>query len=254
MSDTSTTRGRRGRKRRGTIEWHVDHWDVRPTLADGTRGARVCQPPDMTKARAQDKAQALTELAAQEGRVREVIDEAPKPAASGPTLASWLNQWGDDRERHGLLNVGGDLGTLRKWVLVRFEPPLGERDIRSITRDDIEALVEDLDTCVQGGELSWKTAINVWGLVSKAFDDAHNAKHRALRVVDVNPAAGVRGPERGTKKMKVYLYPSEFSRLVAFEEVPLRWRRIFAITTYLYLRASELRGLEWADFDPSWWR
>jgi nitrogen fixation-related uncharacterized protein len=41
---------------------------------------------------------------------------------------------------------------------------------------------------VQGGVIKWKTARDVWGVVSKMFDDATNAKTRALRVRETNPA------------------------------------------------------------------
>ena len=57
------------------------------------------------------------------------------------------------------------------------------------------------------GELHWKTATNVWGLVSKAFNDAVGAKSLSIRVLVANPALGVRGPDRGTKKAKKYLHP-----------------------------------------------
>ena len=51
------------------------------------------------------------------------------------------------------------------------------------------------------------------------------------------------------KKAKVYLYPQEFERLIACEHLPLRWRRVFALATYLYLRAGELNALRWDDVD-----
>jgi integrase len=47
----------------------------------------------------------------------------------------------------------------------------------------------------------------------------------------------------------VYLYPSEFLALVSSELVPLEWRRIIALSTYLFPRAGELEALEWADVD-----
>ena len=118
-----------------------------------------------------------------------------------------------------------------------------------MARDDIEGLVEHLDASVRAKELSWKSAVNVWGLVSKMFDDASSAKERALRVRQDNPAAGVRGPDIGVRKSKAYLYPSEFLTLVACADVPIASRRAVAIATMLYVRAAELRALEWPDVD-----
>ena len=64
-----------------------------------------------------------------------------------------------------------------------------------------------------------------------------------------NPARDVQGPDRGTRKIKVFLYPSEWTALAECERVPLPWRQLFAIAIYTYLRASEIRGLDWPDVD-----
>ena len=64
-----------------------------------------------------------------------------------------------------------------------------------------------------------------------------------------NPASGVPGPDRGNKKAKTYLYPSELIRLVSCDMVPLLWRRMYALAAYLFVRASELDVLGWDDFD-----
>jgi hypothetical protein len=72
---------------------------------------------------------------------------------------------------------------------------------------------------------------------------------RALRVRDDNPALDVAGPDRGVHKAKAYLFPSEFRALVSCRKVPAAWRRMYAVTTYLYLRAAEARALEWPDVD-----
>jgi integrase len=81
------------------------------------------------------------------------------------------------------------------------------------------------------------------------FADACGAKQRDLRVRDDDPAIGVHGPDRGAHKAKVYLWPSEFLALVSCTDVPLEWRRAFAVTTYLYARAGEVNALTWEDVD-----
>jgi hypothetical protein len=50
-----------------------------------------------------------------------------------------------------------------------------------------------------------------------------------LCVRDDNPSEGVSPPDKGVTKAKVYLWPSEFVRLVSCERVPLRWRQTFTI-------------------------
>lgn len=84
----------------------------------------------------------------------------------------------------------------RIWGLEKHVYPLiGEKAITAITRSDIEGVVEALDAKVQTGLLRWKTAHNTWGVLSKSFDDATNAKSRVLRVLATNPALGVREAE-----------------------------------------------------------
>jgi hypothetical protein len=69
--------------------------------------------------------------------------------------------------------------------------------------------------------------------VAKAFEDAVNSKRRDLRARTDNAARGIAAPERGERKANVYLYPSEAVALLACEDVPLRWRRFFALSMFL---------------------
>ncbi len=237
-------------KRTGTIEWHDDHWDVRPTLSNGKRGKRLHQPVGMSEARARDKAQALTDAAEREGTVREVVvEEAPAKTVDGPTLEDWATAWCEDRERRGLTSVDDDRGRLRKWILPRLSPPLGKRPIRSIAKVDLQALVEDLDGRVLADELHWKTAKNCWGLVTKLFKDAVKSKTAALRVLDDNPARDVAGPDEGVVKSKAYLFPAEFLAMMVCQRIPIRWRRLFAAAIYTYTRAGEFEALALDDVD-----
>jgi integrase len=161
------------------------------------------------------------------------------------TLAEWSDRWLAVRADRGLATVDDDRSRLRNHVL----PLLGAKNVRTITRDNVEELVEKLDAGIRAHVLSWKTASHAWGLVTRMFADACGAKRRDLRVREDNPAHGVHGPDRGVARTKVYLYPAEFFALIGCERVPLRWRRTFAITTFLYARAGEVNALTWADCD-----
>jgi integrase len=55
----------------------------------------------------------------------------------------------------------------------------------------------------------------------------------------------VQGPDRGAERSGPYLFPSEFEKLMARERAPVRWKRVFMLATYLYLRGGELEALEW---------
>jgi integrase len=235
------------RLRTGSAYRHGDHFDIRITLPGGERSRPMCQPPDMSLARARDKAQRLTLIAAKEALPgvepkRRTQDGA---APSGETLAAWSERWCAAREERGLTSVDDDRGRLRKWVLPHFEG----KAAADITRTDLERLVEKLDASVRAGACSWSTARNVWAIVTKMFDDACNSKVLALRVLTENPCTGVRGPDRGAHKSKAYVFPAEFSALMSCHAVPVTWRSMYAVTTYLYLRAAEARALEWSDVD-----
>ena len=157
------------------------------------------------------------------------------------TLREWSDRWLAWCKERGLASVDDDLGRLTKHVFTR----IGFRDVRAVTRADLESLVDHLEGRVRAGELSWKTASHAWGLVTRMFADASGAKRRELRVRRDNPATGIHGPDRGANKAKVYLWPSELLSVVSSDEVPLAWRRMFAVTTYLYARAGEVNALRW---------
>jgi integrase len=170
----------------------------------------------------------------------------------GETITLWSARWLKDRNARGISSVKDDEGRMRKHVL----PVLGAYPIATITRDQIESVVEDLDRKIgleEGDEdaLGWKTAQNTWMLVTKMFDDAVNAKKRDLRARSDNPCKGIKGPETGDRKAKQYLYPNEFSKLMAADvaKVPLSHKTMYAAAVYTYLRAGELEAVEWDDVD-----
>jgi hypothetical protein len=61
-----------------------------------------------------------------------------------------------------------------------------------VPRADIEGLVAELDAKVQAHKLSWRTAMNVWAVISRMFRDACRSKLSELRVCDDSPADRLR--------------------------------------------------------------
>ncbi len=198
-------------------------------------------------AKAADAAPA--ELEAIRGLVEQMAGgkwEAPSaPGAVSETFDAYASRWFDDRERRGLSSVDTDRGRITKHV----SPTLGALQIRAVSRDNLRALVEKLDDSVRAKAINWSTAGKVWGLVTKLFDDACRGKVAALRVRDDNPARDVRGPDDGEPTAKQWLYPDEATALLASTDVPERWRRLYALAIYLYVRPGELAALEWSDID-----
>lgn len=230
------------------------HYVVRCSAPDGSRPLFHLDPSPKSKQareRALEHAAAISEQLFEQGlgaaprRPAATRDTAARKPAAGETLAEWSDRWIADRRARGLSSVDADASRLEHHV----KPALGELAMVDVTSADVERLVEHLDGLVQADRLAWKTAQNVWGLVSKMFDDAHRSKARALRVRGDNATAGVRGPDRGARKSKGYLYPVEFVRFMKCEAIPLQFRVAVALAVYLFPRAGELEALEWSDVD-----
>ena len=218
-------------------------WKDRVRLPNGTHPWVHVDAPTIEEAREVfGRMRTVSRLQRQAGR---------KPRDNGRlTFSRWLTErWGPSRKNRGLRNVDCDLGRLDKHL----SGILGPLAMATITTADIERAVAHLDGLTQiprkDGGIAWKSAACIWGLVSKAFDDACRAKDPTLRVRADNPAEGVRGPDRGSKKDKTILYPSEFLLVWRCKGIPLRWRRMIALAVYTALRSSELRALRWPDVD-----
>lgn len=156
----------------------------------------------------------------------------------------WARRWFGHRKERGLATAS-DRYRFGKWIL----PRLGALKTTEITTDDLEQWVAWIDEQVRAGALGWKTASNAWGIVTKAMTDACRSKIHALKARTTNPSTDVEGPDQGIDKAKVYLYPSEFLRLVECEALPLACRRAWAMTVYLWQRAGEAEALHWEDVD-----
>ncbi|MFO0590456.1 MAG: tyrosine-type recombinase/integrase [Polyangiaceae bacterium] len=229
---------RRGRPRTGHVYRHGDHFDIRIRLAD-KRGRPVHLDPRVSETEARSLAAQASALAIAEGATRD-----PTPDSS-ETADAWLERWTADRVARGIATAGQTPGRWHKWIA----PVIGHLPIARIEREDVERVVDRLDEAVRAGAIRAQTASHTWVIVKAAFRDAQRAKTRTLRVRSDNPTEGVQGPDQGPDRSKPWLYPCEFSRLMACPRVPMRWRRLFALATYLYLRAGELAALTIEDVD-----
>jgi integrase len=233
---------RGGRPVKGSIQWA----DESKTIPVGVRvmkagGKRqfIRFDPGTTRADALALAPVLAE------RARHAVDEN-----AGEVVSEYAKRWLADREARGIATVGHDRGRLGRHVL----PAIGHLSVRTFDREAVERVVEDLDRKIMLDEddeehLSWKTASNVWVLVSKMCSDMADAKRRDLRVREDNPAGRVRPPERGEQRAKQYLYPSEFRRLVESQAIDPAFRALYAFAVYTYARSNELAALTWDDVD-----
>ncbi len=235
------------RQRTGSKEFRFGRWYIRLTVnlrGGGTDRRQIALPVGTTEAQAEKKRLALSRKAAT--RLFEP-DEEIEGGKGDALFGDYVEVWLKTRIARGLRSVRKDRQRLTQHVL----PVLKTKAMRDITSDHIREVVHALDKKIHNPEVrfAWRTASKTWGAVTKLFRDAAHSKDPELRVLKVNPCAGVEGPDRGIEKVAQWLYPSEFVALVTCEEVPLEWRRVYALTIYLYLRLSEVRALCWEDLD-----
>lgn len=235
-----------GRPNKGNIERRGGKpYAVRVTLPDGSR-PRIYLPAGCSEALAAERCERYAALAAA-GEL-ELAPKGPPPPATPrgeETVAGYAVRWLEERRASGILTVDDDDARLRLHVL----DLVGKEPIATAGRDAIEAVRDDLDRKVRAGEISSKTAGNVWTNVTSLFGSAHRAKKRALRVRQDDPTRDILPPDRETELDGQFLYPSEFIQLATCPDVPLRWRRLVAVAVYTGRRASELRALTWGDVD-----
>lgn len=166
---------------------------------------------------------------------------------SGELASKWFGRYFEWRDGRGFVTADATKARLTTYAL----PFVEGKAMGEIVREDIEAIVRGLDARVEDEEakFTWKTAANVWGDVTRAFDEAVNSKDRSLRVLTKDPSDGVRGPDRGDTREKPFLFPTEIVALLSCEAVPLYWRRLYAVAAYTGARSNELAALTAADVD-----
>lgn len=125
-------------------------------------------------------------------------------------------------------------------------PVLGRLDVHTFEADHLRGLVEHLDGLAEseGSRFSHKSAVNVWGLVTKFCSDLVSSKDSRIRCRKDNPCTNVAGPDRGDTKQLQWLYPNELQTLLECEDIPVIRRRRYALYTYLFCRAGELPALD----------
>ncbi len=234
---------RGGRPKTGTVvRTRAGLWQGVVTLADGSRMRLEPYPKGTSEAMAREKTAYWAEKFADKKNPNASPKRSAKP---GDTAQSWIDCWLADKTERGQTSVRDK----RAHWEHHLKPVLGTKHPKKWTSTDLRKLVAKLDEHVREGAISWKTAKNIWGTCTSICSDAVSSKQESLRCRDDNPAATVKGPDRGTTKEKEFLYPREFSKLMACPDVPLRLRRLVAFATFTGLRRAEIQLIDWADVD-----
>jgi integrase len=202
-------------------------------------------------------AKACAKLVSEEARALGAV-----PKSTKETVREWFGRFHDYKETRGLSSVDDMRGYARNWIL----PSIETKDMRLVTREDVEGIVRQLDRAIIAwndadgergeGRLSASAAANVWGHLVHAFDEAVSSKEKSLRVLDVSPAEKVKGPETGPDREGPILYSDEIEALLrgtavdpGERDVPMYRRRVWAMAIYTMTRRSELAAITKADVD-----
>lgn len=184
--------------------------------------------------------------------VRDAKDRAALAEVGGETCDKYFGRHAKWREHDGVRDVRKERTIWNKWL----SPTIGSRPVVAVAREEIEAIREHLDAQVSlrlreglGRGISGDTAQNVWSVLRTMFRATVGSRHRELRVRTADPASGIARPVNGISRAKTFLYPVEFWSLVACMRVPRRWREVYTVATYLYVRPEELEALVWSDVD-----
>jgi hypothetical protein len=156
----------------GTIEWRagmdgIESWHARVTTNDGRPWIAMPGIAHGAKAAAAAQARVVSRRMRTTGAV---------PAHTGKTVSEYFDRWIHARERRGLRSARNDQGRFTKWI----EPHIGTRPIAEVESAELKILVQKIDRTVATKQLSWKSAISVWGVVTKLFDDACRSKDLPL--------------------------------------------------------------------------
>jgi integrase len=161
------------------------------------------------------------------------------------TADAWHARYLESAEKKGIVTTRSKGSLWKTWI----SPTIGHKPMTSVTKDDVEDIRDAMDEAIQEGRIAPKYAQNAWGELAVSFSEAANAKDRTLRCITVDPTTGVKPPERGPSKSKVYPFPSEALAVFACADVALAWRELHAVACYTGMRPGELRVLEWPDVD-----
>lgn len=218
----------------GSVMYVRNSWVVRVTSHDGVRQqikiAAPLGPNDIDAARRMG-----AEISA---KIRGGLGVSLARKSDSMTVTEYFVKW--VASKPSAYNYTKD-------YMAHIAPILGHLHMTAVTRDDIESLVASLDAKIRENRIQWRTAKKLFSYASSMFDDASSAKDKTMRIIPTNPCIGVPRPDVGAKRSKQFLWPSEFNKLMACEDVPVEFRRAVAICIYTYTRLGELCGLRWED-------
>jgi integrase len=176
--------------------------------------------------------------------LHEVKQGIHTPASARITVAEAFERWIADCEANGL-----EYGTLlqrRQHLNLHVAPFIGREKLSTLTMPRVHQFDAELRDARRSLAMRRKVITNLKTALTFA-------QGQGLVAQNVARGMKVKGDSRSkTGKLKEGVdFPSRAEIRALLDNAPERWRTFFVVAVFTGLRASELRGLRWADIDLS---
>ena len=133
------------------------------------------------------------------------------------------------------------------WV----SPLIGERPIASIVKADILRLRDNIEEAKAAGRIRGSSPVKLWSCICVSFRVACSTRGWAhsVKVFEADPTQGVEAPINGDRRVRPWLYPSEFDALMRSSLISFERRFAYACAAMTGLRPGELAALTWEKID-----
>jgi integrase len=164
------------------------------------------------------------------------------PASVSITVAEAFERWIADCEANGLER--GTIVQRRGHLNLHVAPFLGREKLSTITMPRIHQFDAELRTSGRSSAMRRKVLTNLKTALTFA-------QGQGLVAQNVARGVKIRGDARSKPaKLKAGVdFPTKEEIRTLLANAPGRWRAFFVVAVFTGLRASELRGLRWADID-----
>ena len=172
----------------------------------------------------------------------EVRSGTHTPASTSLTVAEATERWIAHCRAEGLEH--GTIVQRRQHLELHIAPFLGRELLATLTTPRVHQFIDDLRDAGRSPAMRRKVLTNLKTILSYA---------QSKGLVAQNIARGVRlkADARNTTEplREGHDFPSRAELKALIDHAPPRWRPFIVTAVFTGMRASELRGLRWTDFD-----
>lgn len=158
-------------------------------------------------------------------------------ASASKTFSEVADMWLDKAEADG--RERATVTRYRQTYSLYVKPKLGSLKLSAITPPQIQKLVDDLS-----GTMSSSSLKKVKGCIRQVFGFAVKRGYAGH-----NPATDIELPDTSRHEDEPPEMPTKAEVRSIIDKAPEAWRPFFRLAVLTGMRASELRGLRWANVD-----